>query len=232
MAFRKNQKIIKIYPSITTTGNYQKQIKEVKEFEIEEVCLFPTGIDFSERKRLYNMIENAGVKNIPFVHIRHDMTESEIEYLKKRFKTQTFNIHSQDNGYYPLDNDLSKYNGYIYIETTTGPLNAEPGRYAGICLDTAHVENQRLNKSKLFNDFIKSLEKYPVGITHISAVGKTPGNDNGHTGYDNHTFSDLSEFDYVARYKKYLSGIIALELENSIHEQLLAKSYLEKILED
>lgn len=76
------------------------------------------------------------------------------------------------------------------------------------------------------------MERYPVGITHISAVGKTHGNDNCHMGYDKHTFSDLGEFDYVARYKKYLSEIIALELESSIYKQLSVKSYLENLLGD
>lgn len=37
--------------------------------------------------------------------------------------------------------------------------------------------------------------------------------------------------DYVKKYKKYLSDIISIELENSFKEQLKVKQYLEKILE-
>lgn len=90
MVSRQNKTRFKIFPSITTTNDYQRQIKEIKEYAIKKLCLFPTGIAFSERKELYAMIENAGVKNIPFVHIRHDMTVGEIEYLKKTLQDSTF----------------------------------------------------------------------------------------------------------------------------------------------
>ena len=148
----------------------------------------------------------------------------------KRFKTRLSNIHSQTHGSFHLESDLSNYNNFIYVETTRHPLDGDLNKYAGICLDTAHVENQRLKKTKIYESLMQSLDKYPVGITHISAITKTPKLDNGDVDYDKHKFENLSELDYVASYAKYLSEIVALELENSISDQLKAKSYLENLL--
>ena len=51
------------------------------------------------------------------------------------------------------------------------------------------------------------------------------------TRYDSHNFENLSEFDYLKKYpKNYFSNLIALELENSIKEQLVAKEYIIDIL--
>ena len=223
-------KQLEIYPSITTTSDYQNQIKEINELAINTVCLFPTGIDFLERKRLYTLLEKSSVKEIPFVHIRHDMREEELDYFMKRFKTRLFNIHSQIHSSFRLENDLSKYNKFIYVETTRHPLDGTLYKYAGICLDTAHVENQRLKKTKVYESFMQSLNKHPFGITHISAIAQNPRLENGDVNYDEHKFKNLSEFNYVKSYAKYFSKIIALELENSIHDQLKVKSYLENLL--
>jgi hypothetical protein len=43
----------------------------------------------------------------------------------------------------------------------------------------------------------------------------------------------LADFDYLKNYpRKYFPPIIALELENSLKEQLQAKEYIEKIMEE
>jgi hypothetical protein len=230
MTGKRNKRKFKIFPSITTTSDYLNQVKEINELALAAVCLFPTGIDYTKRKKLYGLLEKSSVKEIPFVHIRHDMREEELRYLKDRFKTRLFNIHSQLKSHFILENDLSEYNKFIYVETTRHPLEAALNNYAGICLDTAHVENQRLKKTKLYESLIQSLNKHPVGITHISAIAKKPRLENGDVNYDDHKYKALSEFDYVLGYTKYLSEVIALELENSVYDQLKAKSYLENLL--
>ena len=49
--------------------------------------------------------------------------------------------------------------------------------------------------------------------------------------YDSHNLADLTELDYVKKYKNYLADIISIELENPLARQLEVKKYLEKILD-
>lgn len=230
----RNNKTIRIYPSITTTKNvWREQINEINKLNIKTVCLFPTGINHLKRKKLYKLLESSCVTKIPFVHIRNDMDKQEIKYLIQNYNTKLFNIHSQSNGFFPLKHDLSEYKKIIYIETTLAPIpDKELNKYAGICLDTTHVENQRIQKNKLYTRFLKSFEKYPIGIAHISAIKNTPITKKGNAHFDKHMFSNLSEFDYVENYIKFLPKTVALELENSIIEQLQAKTYIEKIVKN
>jgi hypothetical protein len=224
-----------VLPSVTTTNNkWREKIKEITKLDIKKIGVFPTTINLKERETLYSLLEISGVTEIPFVHIRHDFTSGEIKYLIKRFKTRLFNIHTQQelpSSPHALLNDLSEFKKFIYIELSNDKLGNEINKYAGICLDTAHVENQRLNKTELYNDFIGYLEKYPIGVVHISAIKEYPRTGIRSKGrYDCHRFRQLSEFDYVPKYKKYLPKMSVLELENPISEQLKVVSYLEKLL--
>lgn len=223
----------RIYPSITTiTGKWRVLIKEIKDLGLEEVCFFPTCLVPKERKLIYKLLEETSIKYIPLVHLRHDMTVNELEYFIKRFKTKVFNIHSQINGIYPLEYDLSSYKKLIYIENIAAPLGNEIEEYAGICLDVSHLENMRLTDNNLFKVLASNLEKYKIGACHISAILDKPRYypDRENPFYDSHVLYSLNNLNYVKKYKKYLSNIVALELENSISEQLKAKDYLEIIL--
>lgn len=70
---------MKIFPSITTTGykpffsDWREKIKELKDFNIKEICFFPTCLSKKERKEAYGLFKKEKIKNIPFVHLRTDM---------------------------------------------------------------------------------------------------------------------------------------------------------------
>ena len=224
---------MRIFPSITTTDgvDWRRQIQELKELGLKEVCLFPTCLELKQRKELYKLLETAGVENIPFVHLRSDMDIGEIEFFIKRYKTKVFNIHSRKK--HQLDYDLSKFRSIIYLENHELPTpEPEIKQWAGICLDATHAERERLMRNKHFPNFLQLLEKYPCGCCHLSAIKPKLMIDpkTGEKSYEGHTFADLNEFDYVQCYQKFLPDIIALELENPISEQLKAKEYLEKLL--
>lgn len=226
--------MFKIYPSVTsTTKNWRELIKEVKNLGLTEICFFPTNLTSKERREAYQLLDQTQIKKIPLVHLRHDMNEEEIKYFTEKYKTEIFNIHSQLYSHCIFKIDLKKYKN-IYLENVLSPLDEETKNFAGICLDTAHLEHQRLVKSDLFNNWIECLNKFPVGGAHLSAISQKPCfievEGSKIFGYDSHKYTKLSELDYVKRYKKYLPEIIALELENSISEQLEAIKYLEKIL--
>ncbi|RMD59041.1 hypothetical protein D6821_02040 [Candidatus Parcubacteria bacterium] len=159
------------------------------------------------------------------------MDDQEIEHLIKRYHTKIFNIHAYP-GHWPSCN-LEKYRHQIYLENQHYLFsNKLLERVAGICLDFSHLEEDRILNSKNYQFFVKLLSKYPIGCGHLSEIRSTPTSDpdTGKPCLSLHRFSDLNEFNYILRYQRYLPPIIALELENSIPEQIKVKSHLEKIL--
>ncbi len=230
----------KIFLSITTTrnSNWREKIKEAKKLGLREVCLFLTCLIKKEREEFYKLLEKTKIKRIPLVHLRSDMKIEELDYLVENYKTEIFNIHSEAE--YPLEYDLEKYIGFIYIENAgikkTGRCfnEEEVKRFAGICLDISHLENEKKVYSDIYESNLKIIEKYPCGCNHISAVKRKPFKDQYEPKrYDSHSFDDLSEFDYLKKYPaRYFSKIIALELENSLKEQLAARDYIMNLLKD
>lgn len=227
----------KILPSITTTlgSDWKAQLKEVKELKLKEIAIFPTCLKEKERKKFYSLIEKTGIKSIPFCHLRSDMKIKELDYLINKFHTKAFSLHSLVE--FPLLYNYSKYKNIIYIENVFSPLNEEEIKsFGGISLDISHLENDRLLHKEKFKKDLKILEKHPIGCNHISAVKKVlslegKGKEKS-LRYTSHRLESFSDLDYLKRYpKNYFSDIIAIELENSIKEQLLAKEYIINIFE-
>lgn len=216
-------------PSITTTegSNWKEKIKEVKELGLKESALFLTCLKQKERKILYKLLEKSCLERIPFVHLRNDMELWELDYLVKKHKTQAFNIHAEAK--YPLIYDYSKYRDVIYVENTTELLIDEDIKdWAGVCLDFSHLEKHRIEDKKRFESDIKLIEKYGVGANHISSSVRSISRKNP----THHYLEDFSGLDYLKNYPlKYFSRFIALELENSLKEQLKAIDYIVKLID-
>jgi len=224
----------RIFPTITTISkNWREKIKEVGKLGLEEVCFFPTCLKEKERKITYRLLKKINIKRIPVVHLREDMKAEELDYLIENYQTRAFVRHSQLE--YPLIYNYSKYRNIIYIENVFHLFKEkELEHFGGICLDFAHLENDRLSNKRRFGSILKTIEKYPIGVNHISAIKKVAHQDvfKKIPRYDSHRFENLSEFDYLKKYpKNYFSNLIAIELENSIKDQLLAKDYIANILE-
>jgi len=228
-------KPIKIFPTITTIskGLWRNKIEEVKKLKLKEVFLFLTALNKKERKQLYELLEKTEVEKIPFVHIRSDMEVSELDYLVENYQTKAFNLHTEKQ--YPFIYDYGKYKNIIYIENTVAfPLDEEEIKdFAGICLDLSHLENVRLLDIKSYKHNIKILNKYPIGCNHISAVRKQSFFEKNKIKYNCHYLQDLSELDYLKKYPaNYFSDFMAIELENSIEEQLKVKDYIINLLKN
>ncbi len=229
---------IKIFPTITTISGlrWMDKMDEINRLELDEIALFPTCMDLSRRKKLYGMLEKSPVKNIPYVHLRNDMDIPEMEYFMRRFNTKVFNIHT--NREFPFKYEYSKYAGMIYVENIYYPLDEEEiKKFAGICIDFSHLENDRILYKEKYRHNVSLIEKYKIGCNHLSAIKKETSRDDGskydrlNIRYDSHEFGDLSEFDYLKNYPlNYFSNYIAIELENSIEEQLKVKEYLKKLI--
>lgn len=231
-------KEIKILPAITTTGgsDWENKMKEINKLGIEEAAVFPTCLDAEKRKKFYRLLEKSGIKNIPFAHLRGDMKIKELDYFVENFNTRVFCIHTARE--FPFFRDYSEYKKMMYIENVHYPLSEkEISDFGGVCVDFSHLENDRLFCRKKFEHNIKVIEKLTIGCNHISAVKSEIWIDEENrfekTRYrrDCHHLEKLSEMDYLKSYSlKYFSSYIAVELENSLEEQLKAGEYIRKII--
>jgi len=230
----------KILVSLTTLSSmykmnldssWESKIEEIKENHLEEISLFLTGLEKDERVKLYKALEKTPIKRIPHVHLRADMDYDELDYLVQKYHTEVFNSHSTRD--WPLLHDYGKYMAKIYLENgETVPTQDELDKFAGICIDFAHWKDSQLRgDSTSCREMENIVDKYKIGCSHVSAIkSQLTLSALGEIKYDSHILEDMRELDYVEDYKKYLSGIICIELENPIGEQLKAKEYLEKII--
>lgn len=219
----------KVLVSITTTwgSDWKKQISDATRLGLEELAVFPTCLDLEQRKEFYRLLENSSVKSIPYCHLRGDMTLAELDYFVQKYQTRAFSAHMQVER--PSPEDWTKYRQSIYIEFVYHALDQEElGRFGGICLDLSHLENDRISRLDNYEKNVKIIEKNYIGVNHIGAIRTVPRLDDAKaTRYDWHVFQGLSEFDYLKRYPlNYFSPFIALEVENSIQDQLKAKDYI------
>lgn len=233
-------KEIKILPTITTTtfsgSDWRNKIKEIKKLGIKDVAVFPTCLDAEKRKKFYRLLEKSGVKNVPFAHLRSDMKIEELDYFVKNFNTRVFCIHTARE--FPLVYDYHEYKKMIYIENVYYPLSEkEVSNFGGVCVDFSHLENDRLFCKEKFKRNKKIIENFTVGCNHISAVKNKDYIDTENRfektkrRRDYHQLEKLSELDYLKKYPlKYFSSHIAIELENSLEEQLKAGKYIRKII--
>jgi hypothetical protein len=219
----------KLLIGLTTNSNWQSKLQEISDLKIEEIALFLTGILFQERQLLFKQLSKTAVKRIPVVHLKSDMAPSEIEYLLKKYQVQAFNLHGQEE--YKITHNLNKFKKLIYIENAVFPWRAdEVDQYGGICLDFQHLERAKISYPDKYRKEIDILNQgVQIGFNHVSPLieDKT-----GKFGIG-HTYSNLNQFDYLNNFPtEYFSKYMALELENSIDEQIKAKAYIAKLLED
>jgi hypothetical protein len=229
---------IKILPSVTTfqqtnINTWQDKIAEIDKFDLKEVALFLTSLPFEKRPELYRALETTNLQAITFVHIKTDVTVDELDYLSGRWGTRVFNHHCVST--WPLDHDISKYFPKLYIENTEIPLaDEELEGKAGICLDFSHLEDARRSAPEIFKQWLGACSKHPVGCGHVSAVREDPWQSNDPKDfprYSRHDFKNLSEFDYLANYPLVMfPKFIAIELENSLEDQLKVREYIENLL--
>lgn len=226
---------MQILPTITTIAGsaWLDKISEIKKLGLQEACLFPTCLDKKQREKLYALLLKTDLKTIPFVHLRSDMELRELDYLVKHYRTRIFNIHTQRE--FAWLNDYGPYKKSICIENTYKPFDEKEVRESGgICLDISHLENDRILRPEIYRANVKMLEKYPPKCSHISVVKKTTVIDEqSQVRITTHHLEDLSEFDYLKRYPlEYFGSVSALELENTIEEQLRAKEYISTLMKD
>ena len=229
----------KVLVSITSLEgtDWEKQIEDLRKFKISEFALFVSALEKKAREKLYAKLDKI-VKQaaIPFVHARSDMAVSEFDYLRRRWQTKKFNLHPRRDFAWNLD--YSSLSDWIYIENSGKGNDSLSGEdlvgCAGVCLDTAHFENSRRLYPAVYQKVVTTLERYPVGANHISAITKKHYDKFSQTErYDGHIMTDLAELDYLKNLpSQYFGEYMAIELANDIATQLKAKKYIENIVRE
>ncbi len=203
------------------------KIKGANDFKLKEASLFLELIKKPEREKIYTVLLKSKIKNIPLVHIRHDMGKDELKFLKNNFETKYFTIHEENFTH----SDIKKWKGFykdLYLEMNFDNFVSKKvkiEKIGGFCVDLAHF---KVGMEKLSKDFEyvfdkKENKKY-FDCNHLNGY-------NPKTNCDMHTIYDLKNFDYLKTLPDFLFGkCIALEVRNSVKEQLEFKKYLSILL--
>lgn len=221
-----------ILPGLTSTRKetIAPFIEDLGRRKITALALFPTCLNPVERQNLYDDLEKIPGLTVPHVHIRSDFDEGELEFLADRFSTEVFNAHPAASAY-PLRGFPDRFRNRLFLENVESiPGVQELEDCGGLCLDYSHWQSARLLNWPGYGNLETLVQRFPIGCCHLSAV--RPGEWNWcRTGWDHHFFRQLADLDYLAGYKAHLPRRwLSLELENSLADQLEARTYLEHLL--
>lgn len=231
----------KILLGLTTQNpNWLDKVEEINELGLEEIALLPTALGLEQRKQLYKKLEVTKLQSIPFVHLRHDMVQEELDYLVSKYKTKVFCLHANDLGFKLFDK-IGKYQSMIYLENPINDRSAVKNftkekfaehQVMGVCLDLAHLESQRTTNRVLYKQIQNMFNKYPIGCNLISAVSTNVFLKMFHKRTELHDLKNLSQLDYLRKFPKhYFSKYIIIQLDNSLEEQQEVQKHLANMLD-
>ena len=220
-----------VVPSITTHGrsgsDWRSKLLEVEHLGLNQIGLFVTGLNPQERQLCFHelvKLRNRFEFSIPFVHAVASMKEVEFRFLRDCFGTKKFNLHPVKE--YPLEFKLSdSIREHILIENASACValnDVDVEAFGGICIDISHLEDMRINHPAEYEKTLSLLSKYPVNANHVSAVAKNVVANSGCCLHRSiHIANADEDFEYLKSHPaQVFSNIAALELENSIHEQV------------
>ncbi|HAT74190.1 MAG: hypothetical protein US30_C0019G0015 [Candidatus Moranbacteria bacterium GW2011_GWF2_36_839] len=219
----------RIFLSLTgeTEDDWQAKIKEINSLGIDTVALFLEFYRKPQREKIYMALEKSSIKKIPLVHIKNDMDKEELKYLCAKYNNPCLTIHENS-----FDN-FSKWAGYhhhLYLEMNYNnsiPRNVEVEKTGGFCIDLSHFKAAEEKWSKEFEYVIgKRKKKDLFRCNHLNGYSYAKNE-------DRHIISSLDEFDYLKTLPEFVFGdIIALEVFNSISDQIMYKKYIVRLLEE
>lgn len=224
-----NMKNILVSITGKTVEECLEKIKEADSFKIKEAGLFLEFLEKDGREKVYEALSACKIKKITLVHARHDMALEEFKFLKKKYKTKYFTIHEINFQH----DDILKWKGFyknLFLEMNFDNFVSKKvvvEKIGGFCVDLAHfkVGMEMLNKDFDYVYSRKEIEKY-FACSHLN--GWRP-----EINCDTHTIYKLENFDYLKTLPTFLWGkCVALEVFNSIKEQLEFKTYLTGLLEE
>ncbi|MDP3093530.1 MAG: hypothetical protein Q8N16_02090 [bacterium] len=208
------------------SSDWKAKLDEINEMKISEIAVFLERFNKRERENFYPFLLKSSIKKVPFVHLTADTTKEEIKFFINKFQTRYFNIHESDF------DDLDKWKGFwdkLYLELDYSDQVAKEvkvERIGGFCVDLSHLKASLARGGEEAYYIFLRKNKGKFSCNHLN--GYSPG-----LMTDIHTISSLRDFDYLTSLPKYVFGkAIALEVMNSIKEQLKFKEYLSRLLDD
>ncbi len=206
--------------------DWKDKLKDINKLGITEAALFLERFNQTQRKKIYRALLDTTIKKIPFCHLRNDMEIEELVFLENRFETRYFNIHEKGFGF------LEKWPGFekkLYLEMDANDYISQKvvvEKIGGFCVDLSHFKIAQTSWTKEFEYTYLKKEKVNFPCNHLNGYSEKENT-------DLHTIKDLKDFDYLKTLPKFLFGkVIALEVENSISQQIKFKKYLVKLLSD
>jgi|SRR3989344_142807 len=215
-----------IYLGITGGKNidWQSKLEEINQLGIKEAAVFLEQFNKQERDNLRRFLLESSIKKVPLVHLRSDTGKDEIDFFINNFKTKYFNIHEDHF------NLLGQWEGYwdkLYLEMDYNSeigKNVKVRKIGGFCVDLAHFKSAIARGSEEAYYIFMGKNKIKFASNHLG--GYSP-----ETKSDLHTITSLKDFDYLTTLPKWVFGeVIAIEVYNSIKEQLIFKDYIAKLL--
>jgi hypothetical protein len=225
---------VEILPGLTSTAreNIEPFARDLARSDVRAIALFPTALNVSERRTLYHSLEAIEGLKIPHVHLRTDMDGGEMEYLVDRYGTEVFNIHPRGSRH-PFGAVPRAFRERVFVENSNCPIEDEElEAAAGICPDYSHLESARLlGWTDYAETTLRQLDRFLIGCCHVSAI-RIGDRNSWSGGSDHHRYVQLTDLDYMARYRGLVPDRwLSLELENTLEEQLRAADYLRRILD-
>jgi hypothetical protein len=219
---------MEILLSITGEKNidWQSKLEEINELKIDRVAVFLSRFDKKERDNFYRFLLKSSIKEIPFVHLREDVSKEEMAFFVDHFRTRYFNIHED---HFPLLDNWQGYWDKIYLEMNYDSQIAKDvkvKKIGGFCVDLAHFKAAIARGTEEAYYIFLQKNKIKFACNHLG--GYSPERQE-----DIHLITDLKEFSYLSSLPKYVFGqVIALEVDNSIREQMKFKECLTQLLTD
>lgn len=212
-----------ILVSITgqTKKDWQSKLREIEKFGITRIALFLEFYTAKQRKEIYGVLLNSPIKSIPFVHARHDMKLDEYKFLMKRYGTKYFNLHI--DGFDMLDKLRGIHKKLLYEHSYHNTIKdkMKMKKIGGFCIDLSHFKSAEERWTNEF-EFVFSRRKIKRYFIANHLNGYDPANRK-----DVHTPKSNKDFDYLETLPEFVFGkYIALEMFNSIKEQLKYKKYI------
>jgi hypothetical protein len=214
---------------LSITGNTvqdcKNKLQEIQQRKIDETALFFQHLSFDQRQEVYNALAKTDVKKVPLVHIGASFNKNELDFLFKNYQTRYFTIHESDF------NVLSQWKGfyqYLFLEMSTDNVvanNVEVEKIGGFCVDLAHYQKQKDRDTVDYHYvYDRRNNKNLFQCNHLSGYSFSEME-------DLHYAESVKDFDYIKVLPEFVfSNIIAMEVNNSIAEQMKFREYVKELL--
>ncbi len=219
-------KAFKIIVSITGRNAAEciSKIKELQKYQVPEAALFLEMLDADNREQVYQALANLKIK-IPLVHLRQDMVKGELIMLSKEYQVKYFTIHED---HFKIIKNWYGFYKKLYLEMTTDDYvakNVKVETIGGFCVDVAHYKKQAVLNNEDFKYVYKRRNQATLfACNHISGYSYL-------NNLDMHEVSAQKDFSYLKELPEFIFGkVLAIEVFNSIKEQLVYKEYILKII--